>query len=176
MNDFEIQEPIEFANFIVEFANNSGKKVTNLQLQKVMYFSQAAFLLRYNSPLIEGEFSRWQYGPVIQEVYSLFRHNGSSAITNVGITGNSISDIFKLSNAKITSGETLGSDDVFEYVRNVVSRLLEQNPWELVKITHQQEAWASYKNEIDSHSAPNYNNGEIKDSCRKYSYLWEMKK
>ena len=60
MSNFNVQEPISVANFIIDYAQKTGRSVSNLQLQKIMYFIQGAFLNEYNKELLNSSFSRWQ--------------------------------------------------------------------------------------------------------------------
>lgn len=47
----------------------SGWSLTNLQIQKILYLANRAYLGRYNTPLIEEDFEAWDYGPVLPDIY-----------------------------------------------------------------------------------------------------------
>ncbi|MDG4982034.1 DUF4065 domain-containing protein [Lactococcus lactis] len=174
MSEFNIQEPISVANFIVDYGKKINKPVSNLQLQKIMYFVQGAFLDKYHQPIIDGQFSRWQYGPVLREIYTLFKYNGSSPISNVAIISDDIFKLFDKKQALFVSENTLGNSDVFKKFQNIVSQLLETEPWELVNLSHEQEIWAQYENEIQTHSAPDYTNDEIEVAFKNVKYPWRI--
>jgi len=61
---------------------DEGKFVTQMKLQKLVYFAQGAHLAKYSTPLINETFQAWLYGPVIPEIYQDFKFYGSSPITN----------------------------------------------------------------------------------------------
>ncbi len=57
--------------------------VTQMKLQKMVYFAHGYHLAKYNSPLVEEEFEAWQYGPVVPAIYQEFKSYGSSPIMDV---------------------------------------------------------------------------------------------
>ena len=50
MEKIELQSPIAVANFIIEVAKKENKPVTNLKLQKVLFFLQGYCLSEYETP------------------------------------------------------------------------------------------------------------------------------
>lgn len=69
------------ANYILDFCEARGRSVTNLSLQKILYFCHAWFLVNWGKPLIRHKFEAWEYGPVLQYVYRDFQASGSSPIS-----------------------------------------------------------------------------------------------
>ncbi|HEX6428702.1 MAG TPA: type II toxin-antitoxin system antitoxin SocA domain-containing protein, partial [Niastella sp.] len=59
-----------------------GKFVTQMKLQKLVYFAQGYHLAKYHTPLIKENFQAWKYGPVIPEIYNDFKLYGSQLITD----------------------------------------------------------------------------------------------
>ena len=45
--------------------SNGDKKITNLKLQKLVYYSQAWFLGIYQKPLFSDKIEAWVHGPVV---------------------------------------------------------------------------------------------------------------
>ncbi len=43
--------------------------ISNLKLQKILYFSWLEYYKRHGKPLFEEEFQAWKYGPVVPSVY-----------------------------------------------------------------------------------------------------------
>jgi len=58
-------------------------RVTNLQLQKILYFSQMCYLGLEHDRLADTAFEAWDYGPVSPKVYRQVRMFGSSPIRDV---------------------------------------------------------------------------------------------
>ena len=54
--------------------------ITNLKLQKVLYFAQAYYLAALERPLFGDEIEAWDYGPVIREVYDEYKINKGEPI------------------------------------------------------------------------------------------------
>jgi uncharacterized phage-associated protein len=61
---------------------NEGKFVTQMKLQKLVYFAQGYHLAKYHTPLISENFQAWMYGPVVPEIYQDFKLYGSRPITD----------------------------------------------------------------------------------------------
>lgn len=69
------------ADYILCFAHKHGDLVTNLKLQKLVYYAQAWFLAFYDETLFEGRLEAWVHGPVQPEVYQAFKNFGWNPIT-----------------------------------------------------------------------------------------------
>ena len=64
---------IDVANFFVDLANSDPDDcMTNLRVNKLLYFAQAWSVVRRNKPLFEEDMQAWKYGPVVPEVYTAF--------------------------------------------------------------------------------------------------------
>lgn len=73
-------DPRGVANLMLDEADRVGVSVTNLALQKLLYFAHGIFLNETKQPLVSGYFEAWQYGPVHPAAYKAFRSAGSEAI------------------------------------------------------------------------------------------------
>ena len=60
--------------------NKEREGITNLKLQKILYFAQAYYLAKFNKPLFNNNIEAWEYGPVIPDVYRRFKKYGSKPI------------------------------------------------------------------------------------------------
>ena len=49
----------EVADFFIKFSNEHGDNLTNLKLQKLLYFAQAWYLVFYKRPLFDNEIQAW---------------------------------------------------------------------------------------------------------------------
>lgn len=68
------------AKYIIQQSFSSDKPMTNLRLQKTLYYIQGYFYRNSNKKLFDDEFEHWQYGPVIPDVYFEYSTNGASRI------------------------------------------------------------------------------------------------
>lgn len=60
--------------------NKEREGITNLKLQKVLYFAQAYYLSKVGKPLFSDNIEAWEYGPVIPSIYHKFKSKGSNPI------------------------------------------------------------------------------------------------
>ena len=66
-----------------EFINIAGKQTLSpMKLQKLVYFAHGWYLALTGEPLIQECVEAWQFGPVIPELYSEFKHYGSGGVTD----------------------------------------------------------------------------------------------
>jgi uncharacterized phage-associated protein len=57
-------DPRAVANLLLDLADRDDLAITNLVLQKLLYFAHGHFLIRTRCPLVQGGFEAWTYGPV----------------------------------------------------------------------------------------------------------------
>ena len=75
-----MHDPRAIANLILDEGERTSQPVTNLALQKLLYFAHALFLIERKEPLVSGYFEAWQYGPVHPTVYQSFKCAGDQPI------------------------------------------------------------------------------------------------
>jgi len=66
---------------MLDEAAASGIAVTNLALQKLLYFVHAHHLIETKKPLISGYFEAWKFGPVHPAAYAAFKEAGNQPIS-----------------------------------------------------------------------------------------------
>lgn len=76
----------DFANHILAVAHENVSSVTNLQLQKIMYFAMRDQKdnLELLSEMYDEPFYAWYYGPVIPSIHKKYSGYGSRAIIENG--------------------------------------------------------------------------------------------
>lgn len=70
------------ANAILKLANDSGSELSNMQLQKLVYFAHGFALALLDKPLIYSDVQAWQYGPVYPKLYKKLRKYGAGRVTD----------------------------------------------------------------------------------------------
>lgn len=73
-------DPRGIANLMLDEAERVGVGITNLALQKLLYFAHGIYLNETKQPLVSGYFEAWQYGPVHPTAYKAFKAAGSDLI------------------------------------------------------------------------------------------------
>lgn len=63
---------IDVAKHIINESIESGNPVNNLKLQKLLYYVQAASLVRFGEPIFEEDLLVWKWGVVSREVYNMY--------------------------------------------------------------------------------------------------------
>lgn len=112
------------ANFIINECNRQDIPITNLKLQKLLYFIQGEFAKLYDKRLIADDFYAWQLGPVVPEVYYKFAIYSSSHIPM----------------QKEQYGEEL-SEEVEQRISALLPRYIRMSTWDLVDLSHEQDPW-----------------------------------
>ena len=56
--------------------------ITQLKLQKLLYYVQGIALMVYNEPAFNSGIYNWSYGPVIKDIYNEYKKNGKDPIVN----------------------------------------------------------------------------------------------
>jgi uncharacterized phage-associated protein len=76
-----MEDPRIVANYLLDVAARKGVAMTNLKLQKLLFFAHAICLTEQKAKLVSGYFEAWQYGPVHPTVYQAFKAAGPDAIS-----------------------------------------------------------------------------------------------
>jgi uncharacterized phage-associated protein len=61
------------ANFVLDHCAANNRKISNLALQKIVYFCHVWSLVELGKPLVKHSFEAWQHGPVLQYLYQQFK-------------------------------------------------------------------------------------------------------
>lgn len=122
----------DIATYIINYSNEMGYGVTNLKLQKLLYYVQAYFAVNKNEPCFNDDIERWRHGPVIREVYGKYKIYCTE-------------DIFE----KDESVDINSNDK--NMIREVVNSYKAYDAWDMVTKTHAEEPWVNTEpNEVIS--------------------------
>ena len=127
--------PVEtIANVFIDIAADNGMYLTNLKLQKLIYFAHGWYLAFTDNPLITDDVQSWKYGPVIPNLYRKFSKYGSSAIPKPE------SFTFRPY-----------TDEEKEFLREIYNAYGQFSAWALSEMTHKTLPWKNARrNEIIS--------------------------
>ncbi len=126
---FEIVEEktvnaIALADYVISAFEQEKATVTNLKLQKVLYYIQGYFFRYFGCPAFEEDIYGWQYGPVVPTVYYHFASCHASRLT-AGSSGSALTV----------------SDDAKKLIDTVVRRCSDLSTSTLVSKTHEEAPW-----------------------------------
>ncbi|SIS49202.1 Panacea domain-containing protein [Salimicrobium salexigens] len=130
-----VYRAMTIANYVVEKASELGRPVSNLQLQKILYYLQLHYLGKKGEPLLAEPIEKWKFGPVIPNVYHEFKRFGSSPIS------------FMIEDELFMEDEFVDDEDE-KFIDVVVNNLSNKDGFYLVKKTHQHSPWKSEKEKI----------------------------
>lgn len=120
---------IDVANVFLKLSDpESGDALTNLKLQKLVYYAQGFHLAIYGIVLFNETILHWDHGPVIRELYDELKQYGSDSIP---IPENFDVNIFSEDQIKL-----------IEEVNNVYGQF---SAWKLRDMTHAESPWVNTK-------------------------------
>jgi uncharacterized phage-associated protein len=117
----------ELARCFVAFCNEHGDFLSNLKLQKLLYYAEGWHLALYEESLFDDEIQAWIHGPVIPSVYQHYKQYGYRPIA----TEDSISD------------DSFRSMDphVWEHIQDVWEAYGQLTSYQLEEVTQQEIPW-----------------------------------
>ena len=123
---------IDVARYIINKCTTDQHPISNLQLQKILYYVQKSFL-ENDTVAFDDDFEAWQFGPVIPEVYYLYCGFGAAAI-------------------RMEYAIEINRDYV-NIINPIVDVKRALNPWDMVEDTHMPgKAWDQiYNNGSGNH-------------------------
>ncbi len=120
---------VDVANVFLKLSEpESGEILTNLKLQKLVYYAQGFHLAIINKPLFEEEILHWTHGPVVYELYSTLRKYGDGQVP--------VQEDF--STDKFTKEQIALIDEV----KKVYGQF---SAWKLRDMTHKEKPWLDTK-------------------------------
>lgn len=66
--------------FLAQIDEEAGDLISNLKLQKLVYYAQGFHLALYDRPLFLEPIEAWTNGPVVPELYRYYREYGAGPI------------------------------------------------------------------------------------------------
>lgn len=131
-------DPRSICNLMLDEAERQGIPVSNLALQKLLYFAHGLFLIEMKQPLVSGYFEAWEYGPVHPAAYQAFKVSGNRPITIRAEKQDPLTGHFSpLPKPQNPSLNRLISQVMSSFGRMTVGRLVEIShakgaPWDVV--------------------------------------------
>ena len=114
---------VDIAKYIIYYCKEQGYFITNLKLQKILYFIQAEFLVSKNACWFHEEIEAWDFGPVVPEVYREYKSFGNS---NLFLDDEDLPYI---------------SSEDKELINGMIDICSKYSASELVSLTHNQAPW-----------------------------------
>lgn len=110
--------------FLSRVDSESGDSLSNLKLQKLVYYAQGYHLALYGTPLFGDAIEAWQHGPVVPGLYRMYKQYGSQSVP--------VTDDFDIEKFNSSTRELL--DEVFQVYGQF-------SAWKLRDMTHAESPW-----------------------------------
>lgn len=115
------------AFYLISLFNENDENVTQLQVQKIMYFIEAYWMAMHDDEdfLYKCNFNAWAFGPVAIPLYDEFKVYGENPI------------ILNEEQKDIGNGITEEKKKIIRYIYSVFGKL---SAMDLVKLTHRRDS------------------------------------
>ena len=94
--------------------------ISNLKLQKLLYYAQGCTLALFNKPLFDDEIYAWQHGPVVPTIYHKYKQFHANGIAYEG---------------------DLIPPDIEKVLEDVNEEFGQFSAWKLRNMTHAETPW-----------------------------------
>ena len=126
----------------VRMVTEDSEYITHLKLQKLLYYAQGCFLAIKDEPLFNEEIYAWQHGPVVPEVYDVYKcYNSGPIIFDEEYNINTI------------------DADTKAVLKEVFDVFGQYTAWKLRNMTHNEAPWKETKQ------------GDIISKCKMKSFF-----
>lgn len=135
-----VNSAIDVSRYIINKCHDMNISISNLKLQKLLYFAQGYSLAITGDPLFEEEVEPWDFGPVVPEVYRHYKMYGANEIPPVN----------EYYNIDFDSDDFLKrvkfNDDIFSLSEKmimdaIINQFGKFTANKLVSLTHKQQPW-----------------------------------
>ena len=109
------------SSYVINWCNSHNIDITNLKLQKLLYFLQGNFYRLTGLQLIDDDFYAWQLGPVIPHVYEKFAIYSAYSIP-------------KQKREPIDQNDECNCD-------LILKKYAKKSAWQLVEMSHHEDPW-----------------------------------
>ena len=101
---------------------NSADEISNLKIQKLLYYAQGCALASLGEALFDDDIVAWKHGPVVESVYQKYHEYGRKGI----------SDIPKY---------PVVDPEIEKLLINTYNSFARYSAWELANLTHTEDPW-----------------------------------
>ncbi len=126
---------IDIARYFLRLSDieEEPEGISNLKLQKLLYYAQSYYLAIFDEPLFEDQICAWTHGPVCPNVYHAFKHHGRNPIP---LAADDLQDL------------TLAQDQI-DLLNEVYQVYGQFSAWKLRNLTHEDLPWKDHQSAGD---------------------------
>lgn len=63
----------DIANFFIYLMSDSTDDLTNMKINKLLYYAQGHYFKKFGVPLFADDLEAWPHGPVVKDVYNAYK-------------------------------------------------------------------------------------------------------
>lgn len=135
------------ANFVLDLADREGFALSNLAINKVVFFLHAHYLVRFGQPLVSAKIEAWNYGPVFRELYREFK-----SFEDRPITGRACRLSPEHGNRQLCAYQFSQEEEA--YLGEIARKYIQLSPLALVALSHERGGpWDQVWNHVTSTNA-----------------------
>lgn len=120
----------QVSNYVLKLATDSGQKLTQMSLLKIIFYAHGWYLAVKDKPLFKQPVEAWEYGPVVKVVRDAFKEYGKRPIE-------SFAERIDLETGELTPVAINLSLEDSAFVRDIFSLYAEKSAFELSDMTHE---------------------------------------
>lgn len=157
---------LDICRYIINYSDDKGYGISNLKLQKVLYFIQAYFVsyTEKKEPCFDAKIEAWEFGPVVPAAYHEYKQYGSNDIPRIDMVLQINFDNI-LKSRMVPFDDSIISNADKEIIDGLIEKFADYSATTLVSITHNQSPWINAYNKgknsiISIESIREYYNGK----------------
>ena len=131
---------LEICRYVIKYSNDMGYGVSNLKLQKLLYFIQVTWVVRRHASCFDEDIVAWDFGPVVPRAYREYKSYGGMDIYT--------RDKYWYEDPKnpwnsrwIAYPECTITDQDKDLINKVVDHFRGYSATSMLRLTHQQSPW-----------------------------------
>jgi len=128
----------DVARYFLALACEDGDLITNLKMQKLVYYAYAWTLARTGKHLFSEPIQAWANGPVVHPLYHQLRKYSARPIDQEFLGGAAEKEDFE---ALVEELASKFPDDVLEILNGVYEQYMPLTTVQLVTLTHSEKPW-----------------------------------
>lgn len=143
-----LKSVIDVSRYIVNKCHDMNISISNLKLQKLLYFAQGYSLAITDKPLFDEEIEPWDFGPVVPEAYRHYKMYGANEIPrsetyyNIDFDSDHFLELVEFDDGIFFESEKIIMDAVIGQFGEFTANYL-------VTLTHNQSPWRQSYGKLD---------------------------
>lgn len=123
----------EVSNYIIKLATNSGVRLTQMSLLKIVFYAHGWYLASLGVPLFKQPVEAWEFGPVVKVVRDAFKDFGKKPIDR-------FAERLDLESGELVPVPHQLAPEDENFVSSIFSLYANKSAFELSDMTHEKDS------------------------------------